>query len=79
MKEGRRDVLPISCPPRGLNRVEAARYIGVSPTLFNRMVSAGRMPQAKVINSRLVWDRVALDLAFDALPDRQTPVLEFAV
>ena len=75
----RRDILPASCPPRGLNRIEASRYVGVSPTLFDRMVADGRMPQAKLINSRLVWDRLALDQAFDALPDKQAPVLEFAV
>ena len=75
----RRDILPSSCPPRGLNRIEASCYVGVSPTLFDRMVADGRMPQAKLINSRRVWDRLALDQAFDALPDKQAPVLEFAV
>ncbi len=31
--------------PRGLSRVEAAHYIGVSPSLFDAMVKDGRMPQ----------------------------------
>jgi hypothetical protein len=31
-------------PPRGMSRVEAADYIGVSPTLFDTMVRDGRMP-----------------------------------
>jgi hypothetical protein len=35
------------------------------------MVKDGRMPQPKPINSRIVWDRLKLDLAFDALPDRE--------
>jgi predicted DNA-binding transcriptional regulator AlpA len=65
----RRDVLPASLPPRGLSRVQAAAYIGVSTTLFDEMVEDGRMPKAKRINARTVWDRKALDLAFDALPD----------
>jgi len=59
------------CPPptaRGLNRVQAAAYIGVSASLFDQMVSDGRMPRAKTINSRTVWDRHALDRAFDLLP-----------
>ena len=56
--------------PRGLSRVEAAAYIGVSPSMFDLMVKDGRMPPAKRINSRPVWDRRALDVAFEELPDR---------
>lgn len=58
-----------SCPPRGLSRVAAAAYIGVSPSLFDTMVADGRMPIPKHINSRRVWDRLALDEAFAALPN----------
>jgi hypothetical protein len=65
----RRDVLPASLPPRGLSRVEAAAYIGVGPTKFDQLVADGRMPRPKRIDGRLVWDRVALDRAFSALPD----------
>ena len=64
-----RDVLPISCPPRGLSRVQAAAYVGVSPSLFDEMVADHRMPGPKHINARRVWDRVALDEAFTTLPD----------
>jgi len=38
------DTLPIALPPRGLSRTIAAAYIGVSATLFDQMVSDGRMP-----------------------------------
>ena len=55
--------------PRGLSRVQAAAYIGVSPSLFEMMVADGRMPQPKRINARTVWDRHRLDEAFAALPD----------
>ena len=54
---------------RGLGRVEAASYIGVSPSLFDQMVKDGRMPSPKRINSRTIWDRFSLDVAFDGLPD----------
>ena len=54
--------------PRGLSRCEAAAYVGVSPSLFDQMVSDGRMPVPKRINSRTVWDRRQLDEAFEALP-----------
>ena len=60
------DVLSIE--PRGLNRVKASAYVGVSPSLFDEMVGDGRMPAPKIINSRRVWDRRELDVSFDALP-----------
>ena len=60
--------LPGSLPPRGLSRVQAAAYVGVSPSLYDEMVVDGRMPPAKRINARKVWDRVQLDEAFAALP-----------
>ena len=53
--------------PRGLSRPLAAKYIGVSPSLFDQMVKDGRMPQPKRINARLVWDLKSIDLHFDAL------------
>jgi len=53
--------------PRGLSRVVAAEYIGVSPSLFDQLVSDGRMPKPKAINSRRVWDRLQVDEYFSAL------------
>jgi hypothetical protein len=55
-------------PRRGLSRLEAAIYVGVSSTKFDELVSDGRMPQPKRIDARKVWDIRALDQAFDALP-----------
>lgn len=66
----------ISYPPRGLSREEAARYIGVGSTLVDEMVADGRMPKPKRINSRAVWDRVALDIAFTSLPDKDSGLQE---
>lgn len=67
--QDRRDVLPRSLPPRGLSRVEAARYLGISPTLFDCLVKDGTLPGPKRLRGRSVWDREALDTAFDALPN----------
>lgn len=64
-------VLPVSCPPRGLSRAQAAEYVGVSATLFDEMVDDGRMPHPKRINARTVWDRLQLDAAFAALPTKE--------
>ncbi|MCW5694557.1 MAG: hypothetical protein KIT48_19530 [Pseudolabrys sp.] len=62
-------MLPPSLPPRGLSRAQAAEYIGVGATLFDQLVKDGRMPPAKRINGRTVWDRRRLDEAFEALDD----------
>ena len=56
----------------GLDRIEAASYVGVSASLFDEMVADGRMPQPKEINARLTWDREGVREAFKALPDRQS-------
>ena len=61
--------LPIRLPPRGLNRVLASAYIGISPSKFDALVIDGRMPPPKRIDGRKVWDRDALDQAFVALPE----------
>ena len=60
-------VLPESLPPRGLNRVQAAAYIGVSPSLFDRLIREKIMPKPKLIFSRKVWDVKKLDIAFDQI------------
>jgi predicted DNA-binding transcriptional regulator AlpA len=52
-----------------LDRVIAAQYIGVSVSMFDQMVSDGRMPGPKRIGTRKVWDRAAVDKAFAALPE----------
>ncbi|WP_294929279.1 hypothetical protein [uncultured Paracoccus sp.] len=60
---------PIAPPTRrGLSRVEAAGYVGISPTTFDKLVLSGEMPGPKRVGSRKLWDVRALDLAFDALP-----------
>lgn len=66
-----RRLIPLA--PRGLQRESAAQYIGVSTSKFDDMVRDGRMPPAKRIDRRLVWDRHALDDAFDRLPSDGAP------
>lgn len=63
-----RAALPPSLAPRGLQREVAAAYVGISATKFDEMVADGRMPAPKTVDRRKIWDRHALDLAFDALP-----------
>lgn len=65
----------ISLAPRGLGRVSAAAYIGVSPCLFDQMVKDGRMPKPLRINTRVLWDRRLIDDAFDSLLKEEAPAL----
>lgn len=52
---------------RGLNRVEASRYVGVSPGTFDKLVEEGKMPRPLKVFSRRIYDRRRLDQAMDAL------------
>jgi predicted DNA-binding transcriptional regulator AlpA len=70
---------PIAYPPRGLCRDEAARYIGVSSTKFDDLVTRGDMPKPKRIDGRVIWDRFALDMAFNALPEGRGNVVDMAM
>ena len=69
--------LPVSLAPRGLSRAQAAEYIGVGVTKFDELVDDGRMPRPKRIDGRIVWDRIKLDEAFDALDDEGGPSNEW--
>lgn len=59
---------PFACP-RGLSRVEAARYVGIGVSTFDKLVADKRMPNPISIGARKVWDSRLLDLAFYALQD----------
>ncbi|MGE0153030.1 MAG: helix-turn-helix transcriptional regulator [Reyranellaceae bacterium] len=63
----RHDALPPNLPPRGLCREAAAQYIGISEGKFDELVREGKMPEAVKIGTRKLWDRRALDKAFEAL------------
>lgn len=51
--------------------MQAAAYIGVSPSLFDELVKDGRMPAPTRINARAIWDRLKLDEAFAGLSDAE--------
>lgn len=56
--------------PRGLNREEAARYVGLGTTKFDELVARRRMPKPRQIDGRVIWDRLELDAYFSELPHR---------
>jgi predicted DNA-binding transcriptional regulator AlpA len=66
--DNRPNVLPLSLPPRGLTREQAAAYWSISPTLFDSLVADGTAPRPRKLGRRNVWDRLELDQSFDSLP-----------
>ncbi|MDB5578752.1 MAG: hypothetical protein JWR80_3928 [Bradyrhizobium sp.] len=66
-------------PPRGLNREEAARYIGLGATTFDRLVADGRMPKPFRVGKRVIWDRLKLDAAFSDLDEDRENQIDRAV
>ncbi|WP_206079040.1 helix-turn-helix transcriptional regulator [Allomesorhizobium camelthorni] len=51
---------------RGFDRKEAASYVGVSPTHFDKLIRQGIMPPPNEFLGRKVWDVRALDRVLDA-------------
>jgi predicted DNA-binding transcriptional regulator AlpA len=59
---------PLSTPwPRGLSRSQAAAYVGLGVTFFDKQVKAGLFPDSVRIGSRKLWDIRQLDRALDSL------------
>jgi len=68
MSERRTPLTALPFWPRYLSREEAARYVGVSPDVFDDEIDGGHWPQARRRGGkggRLTWDRLALDAAAD--------------
>ena len=55
--------------PRGLRRRDAARYLGVSPSTFDRLREAGIAPPPRQLMGVIIWDRHELDALFSDLAD----------
>ena len=56
-------------PRRGLKREEAARYVGVSTSTFDKLVEDKLMPDPNTLRGCVRWDLRKLDAAWDALAD----------
>jgi hypothetical protein len=56
-------------PRRGLSRVEAATYLGISPSKFDELRKTGRIGPAKILDERKVYAIEMLDEFFNSLPD----------
>jgi predicted DNA-binding transcriptional regulator AlpA len=69
MSKPRRD---IECPrdPVGLSMEEAAAYLGISSSLFDRAVQIGAMPAPYELFGRIIWDAEEVHAALRRLPKR---------
>lgn len=57
-------------PRRGLSRVEAAAYIGVSPSKFDELRKANRIAPPKILDGRLIFTLEKLDEFIDGFPTK---------
>ena len=55
-------------PRRGLSRIEAAMYLGISPSKFDELRKANRIAPPKILDGRLIFTIERLDEFLDALP-----------
>ena len=62
-----RPALPANLPPRGLGRAAAAEYLGISPSLLDRLVADRVLPEPVRLAGRVIFDRRALDAALDRM------------
>jgi hypothetical protein len=58
-------VLPLSLPPRGLTREQAAAFVGLSPSGFDKARSEGHYPHPTLPGGR--YDRALLELAMSRM------------
>lgn len=53
--------------PRGLNRQQAASYVGIGESFFDKQIALGVYPPPTRLGIRKLWDKQQLDLAMDRL------------
>jgi excisionase family DNA binding protein len=59
----------LSYAPRAMRADRAAAYLSVSRSTFLQWVKDGIMPQPARIGDVVLWDRLALDIAFEQLTE----------
>lgn len=63
----------LAYPPRVMRAETAAAYVGMSRSMFLKLVDDGVMPKATKIRNMATWDRFDLDAAFDDLKNSDGP------
>ena len=72
-----RERIPLGAWPRGLSCEQAAAYAGVCRNTFLTEVKKGLWPKPEARGSRKIWDRLAIDEAWDRRHDTEgDPLME---
>ena len=63
----------VACPrdPIALSAPEAAAFLGVGQTMFERAVEQGLLPDGRMLLGRVLWSASELEAAFQRLPRRR--------
>jgi predicted DNA-binding transcriptional regulator AlpA len=57
----------LAYPPRAMRADRAAAYLSMSRSKFLQLVDAGKLPKPTYIDAMALWDRLALELAFEQM------------
>jgi hypothetical protein len=60
----------LAYPPLAMKAERAAAYLDMSRSKFLELVEQGRLPKPKIIDGVRVWDRLAIEAAFNDFSDR---------
>jgi hypothetical protein len=60
----------LAYPPRAMRAARAAAYLDMSRSKFLELVKAGHFSHPKTVDGIRIWDRLALDAAFNDLPEQ---------
>ena len=64
----------LAYPPRAMRADRAAAYLSISRSKFLALVEQGKLPKPVHIDSLALWDRLALELAFEQMTaDNERP------
>lgn len=59
----------LAYPPRALRADRAAAYLSISKSAFLKLVESGVLPVGIHVGGMVLWDRLELDAAFEALKE----------
>jgi predicted DNA-binding transcriptional regulator AlpA len=57
----------LAYPPRAMRAERAAAYLSMSRSKFLELVDHGKLPKPTYIDGMVLWDRLALELAFEEM------------
>ena len=67
------DNLPPGIIPFAVSRDTGAALLGISGGTFDKLVRAGKLPEPREVESRILWDAKEIEAAWRAMPKRGQP------